>query len=169
MNARDRWSDVVHAFDAALENPRHEPDFVSIANEFLTSSERVQIIRQAIHSADRQVAVRVLEWLDESDIKELFDELLFLASWSNGLVHIARERILALPRDWVLEHVETAAERHLQEGTDDEYRRFLELYSELDLSLAQRLAARAAAHDDEHVQEAGLEFLETLRHRALRE
>ena len=58
--------------------------------------------------------------------------------------------------------MEALAEPLLADGTDDEYRRFLELYSELDNDLARKLAQRAAQHIDLHVREAGEDFLTIL-------
>ncbi len=46
----------------------------------------------------------------------------------------------------------------LRKGTDDEYRRFLELYELLDKNLLSDLANRAAASSDPDTREAGEDF-----------
>ena len=108
------------------------------------------------------IAMRLTKVLTPAELKALFPQLVALASWDHGMVQAARDRILSLPRDWVLQHIEEVAEPLLQEGDYVEYRRFLELYVQLDPELAARLARRAAAHADSDVKEAGEDFLEAL-------
>jgi hypothetical protein len=91
---------------------------------------------------------------------DLLDSFVAVASWGTGQVQYARELISSLPREWVLERIERTAEAHLRGGTEWEYRRILELNSELDPNLTIRLARRAAAHSDAEIREAGEAFLE---------
>jgi hypothetical protein len=124
--------------------------------------DRVPEVQKAIRGTDRMTALTVLPYLSLTERKCLFPELVFLASWAHGAVQVARDMILSLPRDWVLANIEREAEPHLQDGTYDEYRRFLELYQLLDRDLTIKLARRAAAHADPDIREAGEEFLEEL-------
>jgi hypothetical protein len=43
----------------------------------------------------------------------------------------------------------------LENGTYEEYRRLLELYIDIDLSVGQRLVKRALEHEDPDIREAG--------------
>lgn len=122
----------------------------------------VGIIRRALHGHDRLTALYILNRLPQEDIRELFEDLVWLVSFSHGSIQRVRDAILSLPHAWVVEHVERAAEPLLTTGTYDEYRRFLELYILLDRELTIRLARRAAAHADPDVKEAGEEYLERL-------
>ena len=61
------------------------------------------------------------------------------------------------------------AEPLLQDGTDEEYRRLLELYIDIDRELTQRLAGRALQHDEPDIHEVGEDFQNYLEngHRTL--
>jgi len=58
--------------------------------------------------------------------------------------------------------IPSIAEPILSSGTDDEYRRILELYEKIDGALTEQLARRAAANADPDIQEAGIDFLNRL-------
>lgn len=121
--------------------------------------DRVALVRQGLHSQDVATAMTVASRLSLEERLQLFDEWVAWASQSHGYARTAREIIRSLPRDWVLAHIEAAAEPLLENGTYDEYRRLLELYSELDPILTLRLARRAAKRPDADIQEAGEDFL----------
>jgi hypothetical protein len=149
------WGYVIDASLAYLEASR----------SFLAEGvARVPVLRKALREPGlpRMEALRMIPYLKEDERKELFEELVFLASWANGAVQCARDAIRSLPRDWVLARIEEAAEPLLAAGTDDEYRRFLELYELLDRALTLRLARRAAASEDLDIREAGEDFLAML-------
>jgi hypothetical protein len=147
-----------------------EAAFRAALDAFLAPGvDRVGLVRSAIPRPDRQIfppsdrftALYVLPLLTRPEQMALFPELVYLASWGHGAIGRVRGVILSLPRDWVLARVDAEAERWLRAGTDDEFRRFLELYRLLDArDLTLRLARRAAAHADPEIREAGEEFLE---------
>jgi hypothetical protein len=127
--------------------------------------DRVGLMRHAFehgYARYRATALCLMEYLTPTELEAIFPNLVVLASWAHGGIRRVRELILSLPRGWVLERIEPAAEPLLTEGTDEEYRRFLELYADLDRGLALRLASRAATHPDDCVREVGEEFLEDL-------
>lgn len=88
--------------------------------------------------------------------------LLKLACHSQNIanIEIGRKGILAIPKEWVLHHIEQLAEPLLQLEDDWEYRRLLEVYELLDDSLKRRLAVRAKNHSNPDIREAGEDFLE---------
>ena len=130
---------------------------------FVRSSSLVQLIRGGLNEPrERPYALELVPFLKEEERKELFSDLLSLASFYGASTMIARKLILELPRQWVLTIIEETAEPLLRDGTDDEYRRILELYSELDHSLTYKLASRAADHLDPDIKEAGEDFLAKL-------
>jgi len=128
---------------------------------FSDGVDRVPWVRHGLRfgGMGRSAALRFFSYLTPLEQQQLFPDLVFMASWGHGSVGFARELILSMPRDWVLNNVEREAELHLREGTYDEYRRFLELYELVDAGMTQRLARRAAAHSDPDVREAGEDFL----------
>ena len=75
----------------------------------------------------------------------------------------------SFPKMWLLENIEKSAEPLLQDGTDEEYRRLLELYIDIDRELTQRLARRALQHDEPDIHEVGEDFQNYLEngHRTL--
>jgi hypothetical protein len=123
------------------------------------SKDRAAVVRDALRSRDRNTALGVVKSLRDEEKKELFGALVFLASSAHGSIDFVRDLILSMPRDWVLNNIEREAEPLLQEGTYDEYRRFLELYELLDAGMTQRLARRATTHPDPDVREAGEDYL----------
>jgi len=141
----------------------NDDDFAESINRFLANDvDRVAVLKQALRSKDRTTAVYVLPRLPLPELQELFDELIFLTSFSHGAVQVVRDVILSLPREWVLDRIEDAAEPLLVNGTYDEYRRFLELYMEIDRHRAKKLALRAAASRDRDIRETGEDFLKRL-------
>lgn len=134
--------------------------FSEASREFLTGSfDRVVVIRNALGGHDKHTAIYVLRSLKPSELQELFDILVFHASYSHGAIGSIRDAILSLPRDWVLARIEEVAEPLLANGTYDEYRRLLELYALLDPTLTRRLAERAVQDPDPDIREAGEDFL----------
>ena len=74
-------------------------------------------------------------------------------------VELGRNALLALPRTWLLEHIEVAAEPLIQLNNNWEFRRLLELYSLLDTTLARQLALRGITDPDAEIREASEIFL----------
>lgn len=143
------WRDFVAAHRALImaRMALHGPDV-----------DRVALLRRALRDGEQATAVEMMGTLQPAELQQLFDELVFL-SLSHGYALKARDLIGSLPRDWVLSHIEEAAEVHLREGTYDEYRRILELYAVLDDDLTRRLARRAIEHRDSDIREAGADFI----------
>ncbi len=138
--------------------------FVLASGEFFSEEiDRVSLMRHALRGKDRATAVFLLPYLKVSELKQLFNELVFLASFTHGEMRAVRDAILSLPREWVIENIETAAEPLLRNGTYEEYRRLLELLIEIDRDIALKLAHTAAEHPDYDIREAGEDFLERLR------
>lgn len=145
--------------------------FLAASREFFTEGvDRVALVREALRDGkDKFTACHVLTQMQASELEGLFDALVEWASTGHSLIHVFREAILSLPREWVLANIEEAAEPCLRDGTCDEFRRFLELYIRLDHDLTLRLAQRASAHPDADIHEAGRDFLGTLAARTARE
>lgn len=140
-------------------------EFALAHGEFLAEGvDRAGLVRAGLRAhkmMDVATALYVMGYLNVPERMQLLEELVEL-SLHHGLAMKIRELIRSLPRDYVLANVERIAEPLLEKGDYDEYRRFLELYLELDRELTLKLARRAAAHPDADVQEAGQEFLEEL-------
>lgn len=87
----------------------------------------------------------------------MLNALVDLASISHSDIELGRQGILSLPKTWLLENIEKIAEPLLKNGTDEEYRRLLELYIQIDRELTERLAKRAQ-HEDSDIREVGEDF-----------
>jgi hypothetical protein len=138
---------------------------IAVAEFRSADVDRVALMKHAFeygYARYRATAVRMLEYLTPVELEAIFPDLIVLASWAHGGIRRVRDLILSLPRGWVIERIESAAEPLLMHGTDEEYRRFLELYADLDHDLALRLASRAETHPDDCIREVGEEFLEEL-------
>jgi hypothetical protein len=143
--------------EADQEFGRALEDFLKINRE-----KRVSILRQGFDEA-RQVTLRILQWVPIDERKELLPDLLYLARAVSGYISQFRCVILSLPKDWLLDHIEEAAEPILRKGDDQEYRCLLELYTHIDPELTKKLAQRALASKDPSVREVGQEYLQKLR------
>jgi len=61
-----------------------------------------------------------------------------------------------------MEGIEGAVEPRLRNGDEIDFRRYLELYYNLDRDLAAKLARRALHQPDKGIQEAGRDYLSAL-------
>ncbi len=148
------WNEMASNFDAFL---------IALGRFFKADSEsRIQLIRTGYQKNPRLV-VELLRYMPESDLKILMPFLLEHARSVHGYLDHFRRAILSLPKDWLLEHIESSAESILQNGDDDEYRRLLELYFRIDPQLTRRLAERAVRSPDANIREAGQDFIEKLK------
>lgn len=120
------------------------------------------LLHDALAGHDREPAIALLRNLNQGSLTAIFSDLVQLTSFAHGAIQRIREAIQALPRDWVLEHVDAVSEPLLLAGDWETYRRLLELYLELDTTLTRRLADRAAVQLDLDTREAGEDFLERL-------
>jgi hypothetical protein len=97
------------------------------------------------------------------DLQGLLPELLDAALKLNGWENAARDAIMRIPKGWLLENIENAADPYLKNGQDEEYQLLLELYADIDFKLAQKLALKALEHDNLGIRETGRNFLMTGR------
>jgi hypothetical protein len=82
---------------------------------------------------------------------------------NSGNILTGRYGIKALPKEWVLAHIEALAEPLLEEATDEwEYCRLLEVYWGLDKVLVQKLALSGLHSQNNDIQEAAQACLEKL-------
>lgn len=56
--------------------------------------DRVGLMKSALNSNDRFVAIQMLKYLSQFELSQLFGELVFLASFSHGAIEIVRQSIL---------------------------------------------------------------------------
>lgn len=150
-SARDLaiWARLVKSHEA----------FALASMEFLEeTADRITVLRGALRGHGKHTAIWMLRSLQQSELQDLFDDLVVQASYAHGAIGAIRDAILSLPREWVISNIEGVAEPLLVDGTYDEYRRLLELYALLDPALTKRLAERAIQHSDPDIQEAGRDF-----------
>lgn len=142
-----------------------ETAYIQTRQDFLNDcTDRIALIKKALHNpTERGTALRLIEYLKLEERQSLFDDLVDLASVSHSDIELCRKAILLLPKTWLLANIEKSAEPLLQNGTDEEYRRLLELYIDIDRELTQRLAIRALQHDYLDIHEAGEDFQKYLK------
>jgi hypothetical protein len=138
----------------------------TVAKRDLLSNDAEQIteiIRVAsIIPGQRAAALDAAKSLSPEQLQMLIGNLLAIASSLNGQMDTAHDLILTIPRAWLLEHIEDAAESVLMREDDEDYRGLFELYLRIEKQLAQRLAQRAASSQKLEVVEAGKYFIEVL-------
>jgi hypothetical protein len=154
------WQRDIEVWHRLVET---EKEYYAASQAFLKGDvDRVSMMRENLVSRENNTAYYFLPYLSQDELLQLFDVLVPLASTAHSNIKRVRDAILSLPHDWIIKNIEPLAEPLLADGTDDEYRRFLELYSGLDQDLARKLAKRAAQHTDPHIREAGEDFLTIL-------
>ncbi len=143
--------------------------FLEASHRFFTAEiDRAAVVREALRTGtDKFTSFDVISRMRPDELMPLFDLLVEWASTGHGSIQIFRDAILRLPRAWVLARIEEVAEPFLAAGSDDEYRRFLELYEQLDPALTLKLAERAAEHPDEEIREAGQDYLHKAHYREI--
>lgn len=165
MGVRPYENKMIDA-DSAWRNLElaHVP-FRQAVDEFLacTREQRIEAIKSN-YQGNRPLVILLLKALvPAEDLMELLPFLLSHAESIHGYLGAFRSIILRMPKDWLADHIEGAAEPLLQSGDDGTYRRFLELYVNIDPALVRRLAERALASTDPDTREAGADFLEKLQ------
>ena len=129
-------------------------------------NELVELSRLALHTPNQRVtALGIIKLLSIEEQQSLLPDLLSLACFNHGQTAVARELVLALPREWLINRIEEAAEPLLQFDSYEEYLWLFEIYMELDASLARKLAQRAADHSDVDIQDAARHFYQALSER----
>jgi hypothetical protein len=118
--------------------------------------------KASILPEQRAAALDVAKSLSPEQLQMIISNLLAIASSLNGQMDTARDLILTIPRTWLLEHIEDAAESVLMREDDEDYRGLFELYLRIERQLARRLAERAVASQKPEVVEAGKYFMEVL-------
>ena len=109
---------------------------------------------------DVPLAVVIFDKLNTDEKQLLFPTLVHLASKTVPHVGTVRSIIAALPRDWVLSRLESATEGLLKQADEEECRRILELYSELDKGMLRNLCDRLIRTGTPDVQEVARDFAE---------
>jgi hypothetical protein len=127
-------------------------------------SERLEILRNGL-TAKLGTALHVLESVPSDELEDLLPDLVRLAGAVHRHLWHVRKLVVSLPKEKLLAKIEALAEPILGSGDEQEYYRFLELYFQIDRSLTEKLAKRAASSADAGVREAGRSFLEKLQDR----
>lgn len=141
-------------------------NYNSWVKEFFQDPHYLAVLKQQLRSRtkSRALALHLLQYLCIEDRLALLPEFLYLACYtSDGDIQRIRDIIASLPRERVLENIETAAEPLLENGSYEEYQMLLELYLVLDDELTVRLARRALQNPISDVKETGEDFLQLLQ------
>jgi hypothetical protein len=151
---KSAWKRLVAADTAAYAAQR---ELFTTCGDFILEMVRAGLI----DPKERTTAFRIAGLLKEDQRKALFPDFLSLACEPTYAPTItnARAAILALPKEWVLKHLNPSIARILKSDDDWAYRRLLELCSLLDRDLTLKIAAIAAAHQHPDIREAGTDFL----------
>ena len=148
------WLEMVHSHEELLRG----------VGVFLSSDKKER--EKALicnYSGNRPLTVLLLrDYVPVEDLKALLPFLLSNAESVHQYLFAFRTIILRIPREWLMAHIEEAAQSILKDGDDETYPRLIELYIQIDRSLAIRLANQAIASVDAETRAVGSEFLEIL-------
>ncbi len=141
-----------------------EKTYLSARKNFLNSPSRVDLIKRALQNPlERSSALKIINYLTHQERQSLFNELIKLASVGHSDIELVRRTILSFDKMWLLENMENQVESVLENGADEEYRRLLELYIQLDDQLTQHLITKALQNPDIEIQEVGEDFQNYLK------
>jgi hypothetical protein len=139
----------------------------ALASALLTVKDQAETLRRAIGIvSQRSAALRILLLFGDGELREhVFPELVDAASVGHSDIDICRAVIKAMPRKWVLAHIEPLVDRVIaSDPNDDEfYRRYAELYLELDDELLRRLIDRMAQSESPMIREIAEDFQKYLK------
>ena len=156
-SAEAAWREVVEASDqlaqAMLTYDKAKRDFLRFR------AVRGAILRRELRTRHWKPALDTAQRLSDSEHLDLLPELLRLSTVGHGMIGTVRTIITSAPRSEVLQRIEAEVEPYLIQGTDEDYRRVIELFLLLDTQMAETLANRAAKHTDPEISEVGREFL----------
>ncbi|MEB3193362.1 MAG: hypothetical protein VKL42_23715 [Snowella sp.] len=131
---------------------------------FQNCQDRLAILKKALHHpTQRKVALDFCCYLTLEERQSLLDDLVKLASVGHSDIEQVRQIILSLPQDWLLNNIENSANQVLEKATDEEYRRLLELYVKIHISITRRLIQQALNSDDPDICEVGQDFDDYLK------
>jgi hypothetical protein len=126
----------------------------------------VELTKEALDDPHQRVtALGIVKLLTVEERQVLLPDVLPLACTIHGQTEFARELVLGLPRQWLIDHIEQAAAPLLGFDDYEEYSGVFQIYLELDTKLARSLAERAAGHSNPDIREAGEHFFEALKDR----
>jgi hypothetical protein len=119
-----------------------------------------EVIRRALKNPrERLYSLEIVAMLPLEERKELLPDLLAVAAYAGAHMVRAQELILSFPKDWLLINIDAAASPILEQGDAEEFRRILELYSQIESTLLARLVERASSHPDPDVRAAAEDFM----------
>jgi hypothetical protein len=149
--ALSAWDEIVRLWHAYVNarydlHRNHRPELAALVYRALDSPE------------DGALAFEVAEGLTIEEKQSLLPTLLALCS-SGRYAHKAGEMIYRLPREWLLENIEAAAEQTLKHNDYLDWANILALFGRIEPNLARRLARRASHHADPEIKECGEEYL----------
>ena len=131
---------------------------------FQNCQDRLAVIKQALHHpTQRKVALDFCCYLTLEERQSLLDDLVALASVGHSDIEQVRQIILSLPQNWLLNNIENGANQVLEKATDEEYRRLLELYVKIHISITRKLIKQALNSDDLDICEVGQDFDDYLK------
>lgn len=108
---------------------------------------------------ERGTALRLLMDLDEATRCRVFPTLVEVASVGHADIQFARDVILSLNRQWLLDHLPAEVERVLSQGaTGEEYRRLAELLDSVRSPYLATLVEKAAASADVDIREVAEDY-----------
>lgn len=146
----------------------HQRAMSALLADWYAMDDKLEVIRHGLQK-DRGLTFQILLLSQDSDLqKNVFESLVKLASVGHRSIGLNRAVIKTMPRKWVIEHIEPIVNHILSDETDpyvktepeEYYRRFAELYYELDDGLLDRLLDKAAQHDNPEVVEVAEDFRE---------
>lgn len=141
-------------------------EYHSLLGSMLATDRRkvVELTNESLLKPDeRYVALSVAQSFTSDELKSIFKNLVSTASWAHAHTQTARDLVLKIPRDWVLQNIQPVIDPILQTNDPDEFRRMMELAWELDHKLLIDICQQAAHHPNPEIREAGEDFRERLR------
>jgi len=132
----------------------------SIFSAWAAVADKAGSIRHSLdRPQERGTALRILLLAgDEPLQRSIFKEVVELASVGHADIVLCRLVIQAMSREWVLRHIATVTDPVLQNGGEEEFRRYAELFRQLDDTLFHSHVTRMHGHADVAVRDAAADY-----------
>ena len=120
---------------------------------------KMSLVRAALHKAtERGCALRYLISVGDIDCNYLLNELLEIASLSSPNIQMARDLILRVDKNIVINGIELKLNDAFLSNDDEVIRRLAELSILIDMNLFKNLVSRALENSNSDIKEIGEDF-----------
>src|SRR6266540_187940 len=113
-DAAEEWRQAVQAYADLF---RASTQLHSSVTRLLSrDGDALVLLRRGLRGRDRPAAIDIVRRLNPARLKQLFPELVYLATFDHPDLSTVRKTIRRIPRSWLVSHLDAVAREHLQDA-----------------------------------------------------